>query len=205
MKVRPIEGLGYRRMRIRISEMDDGPIVRRYELSHEWMMDALSGVMSVDGRATGSVAVTAALSGTTVTVTGEMDATFDVPCSRCLGPAEVRVSGRFRLVVSKGPGPRHQEDELELGPEDLELAYYEGQELDLAPHFREQLILSVPIAPLCQPDCWPEWFDGTVAGGDAAVRSRDGQHRHDRKDDNDKKIDPRWAALVRLSEKGSGG
>ena len=187
-------------MRIRITELESGPLARRLDLSQSWMESELDGVMSRDGRASGTADLSLSVSGTTVTVTGRVEADFDVPCSRCLGPARVHVSGPYRLVLAKGPEPRVEEEERELGPEDLELAYYDGDHFDLAPHIREHLLLSVPIAPLCRADCWPEWFGDAVVEQDGPVTGAE-QGEFEEKD----RIDPRWAPLAALAAKLSRG
>ena len=74
-------------------------------------------------------------------------------------------------------------EELELEADDLEFAYYEDDEIDLEPMLREQLILEIPIAPVCNETC--------SAGG--SVRSEDSPEEKNT-------IDPRWAALQRLKE-----
>ncbi len=177
-------------MHIRISDLEKGPGNWVFPLSHAWLSTQLQGMLSEQGTGQGEARLTLSLSGTTVTVTGRVDARFQVPCSRCLAPADVTVKGPFRLVLVRGTGPDGQDEDMELGPEDLELAYYEGDELDLGPYIREHLALAIPIAPLCRPDCWPEWFDGKVQSEDA--------------NDEEAKLDPRWAPLAALASRMNG-
>jgi uncharacterized protein len=44
-------------------------------------------------------------------------------------------------------------EEGELTEDDLDVYPYEGQNVDLEPLLREQLILSVPFAPVCSEEC----------------------------------------------------
>jgi len=40
-----------------------------------------------------------------------------------------------------------------LRAEDLEFSLYEGEEVDLGPLIREQVLLALPTRPLCRDDC----------------------------------------------------
>jgi uncharacterized protein len=37
--------------------------------------------------------------------------------------------------------------------EDLEYSVYDGEEIDLTPFIREQMLLALPTRPLCSDDC----------------------------------------------------
>ena len=41
----------------------------------------------------------------------------------------------------------------ELEEEDLDLSFYEGEEIDLSPLVQEQIILALPTRPLCRESC----------------------------------------------------
>ena len=43
--------------------------------------------------------------------------------------------------------------EAELTDDELDLSVYEGDEIDLAPLLREQIILALPTRPLCDEHC----------------------------------------------------
>ena len=51
------------------------------------------------------------------------------------------------------PPPTDLEVERELDLDDLDTASHDGVEVDLEPLLREQLVLAVPIKPVCQPEC----------------------------------------------------
>ena len=44
-------------------------------------------------------------------------------------------------------------EELELKKEELEISHYYGDFVDLVPILCEQIILLIPIKPLCSPEC----------------------------------------------------
>jgi len=73
-------------------------------------------------------------------------------CSRCGDELDYEINSQFELVLMPG-SERISEMEKELSSEDLEHIYYQGEELDLAPYFQEQIALEVPIQFLCYENC----------------------------------------------------
>lgn len=67
--------------------------------------------------------------------------------------ADAKASERPRGGRVPHEGEASEELGVELGDEDLDLYGYEGEEIDLAPMLREQLVLAVPFAPLCTEAC----------------------------------------------------
>ena len=114
-----------------------------------------------------------------IVVHGSASANFHDQCRRCLKPVESAVGVSIAELYQR-----------EITDPDAYLL--EGDQLNLAPLVREHLLLALPEAPLCRPDC-PGLC--TVCGADksnpaeancgcAAVVS-----------------DPRWAALEGLRDK----
>ena len=71
-------------------------------------------------------------------------------CARCLEPYAFDLDTDFFFVLV----PRAElADEMELHDEELDLSFYQGDEVDLTPLVREQIILALPSRPLCREDC----------------------------------------------------
>ncbi|MFQ5665895.1 MAG: DUF177 domain-containing protein [Candidatus Binatia bacterium] len=71
-------------------------------------------------------------------------------CARCVEDFGFRLEKDFFVaMVPKQELPA----EAELSGEDLDLSFYEGDEIDLSPLVREQIILGLPTRPLCREDC----------------------------------------------------
>jgi uncharacterized protein len=71
-------------------------------------------------------------------------------CARCLEAYPFDLNKDFFLVlVPRSELPR----EMDLRDEELDLSFYEGEEIDLTPLVREQIILALPSRPLCREDC----------------------------------------------------
>ena len=98
--------------------------------------------------------------GENVFARGTLDAWVELACSRCL--ANLRHPIHEDLMVTYLPGgqiPNEEGLDAEAEAEDAdegdaEDTYgYEDEEIDVEPLVRERLLLAVPYAPLCKPDC----------------------------------------------------
>lgn len=119
-----------------------------------------------------------------VLVTGSADVTVTAECSRCLDPMEwdeeVEFSELFAYPATDSRG--HVVDDPD---DDSELPQLEDDLLDLEPILRDAIVLSLPLAPVCDDSC-------TGLCSTCGERLSDG-HTH-------AGSDPRWAALSHLLE-----
>jgi uncharacterized protein len=86
------------------------------------------------------------------TLTGRVVTTLDLACSRCAEPVVWPVDLVFDLTYL----PQQTEaeaGEFEIAEEDLGVAYYTDETIDLGHLMREQFYLVVPMKPLCTDDC----------------------------------------------------
>jgi uncharacterized protein len=88
--------------------------------------------------------------GADVDVAGEIRATVPQACSRCLetflAPVRARVDVR---LVPKGLA----RDDAELGRDDLDVDFYENDEIDLGRLIQNETTLALPMKALCREDC----------------------------------------------------
>jgi uncharacterized protein len=87
----------------------------------------------------------------TVFIEGSAATVVEAPCCRCLEMADLPVRASFRYTFC--PPPDQPQEEWELSTEDLELAYYEEDTIDLDRLIFEQIMLQLPIKPLCRETC----------------------------------------------------
>gem|GEM_PF-35690 len=87
----------------------------------------------------------------TVFVEGDVATSVEAPCSRCLEMTRLPVGGHFRYTFS--PPPATPKEEWELTAEDLDFAYYEEDTIDLDMVIFEQIMLQIPVKPLCRESC----------------------------------------------------
>ncbi len=146
----------------------DLPVHRTVEADAAYAAEVLKGLPMRDALGdadAGGATLDAELyvEGTNVHVAGTVKGHVVVACSRCLGPASIPVDETLRvtfmpqgeIAATPAPADESSEDEggLELTDQDLDVFPYDGEAVDLEPLVREQLVLSVPYAPLCREDC----------------------------------------------------
>ena len=87
-----------------------------------------------------------------LTITGSISATVSLQCSRCLIEFEKKLS--FDVDLLYLPIEEMGDDEAhELSPDESEIAFYRNDEIDIEDVIREQLILNLPMKPLCSDEC----------------------------------------------------
>ena len=90
-------------------------------------------------------------SGMELFFSGSLHAEVTATCARCAEDFSVASDRDFRFVLApKSLGDLNGKD---LNAEDLEFSLYAGEEVDLSPLMREQLLLALPTRPLCQEGC----------------------------------------------------
>jgi uncharacterized protein len=113
-----------------------------------------------------------------VLVTGDLDVPLVGSCARCLEPIE----DTLRLDVQElyaYPGST-----TEATSEEEEVRRLEGDFLDLEPLVRDAVVLSLPLAPVCTPDC-----SGLCVDCGLRLDDLPDDHTHE-------VVDARWAALA---------
>lgn len=83
---------------------------------------------------------------------GRVETMLELPCGRCLEPFRWPVDALFDLRYQPR-GEDSGEGEREIREDDLTTAFYEDETIDLAQLMREQFYLSLPMKPLCDPEC----------------------------------------------------
>jgi len=122
------------------------------ELGPEWFsrwQEQDPGLEFAAGEVTGTVRLEK--HGRDVLVRGALSGKLKLTCSRCLETFEAKVAADFDLLLL--PRPEQTTSREELTPEDLDLDYYSGEVVDLESLLKEQIVLMVPLKPLCAEDC----------------------------------------------------
>jgi uncharacterized protein len=85
-------------------------------------------------------------------LSGRVQTTLELPCSRCLEsfvrPVDAQFDLRYQPQSLNASG-----DEHEIQEDDLSTAFYEHDQIDLGQLMREQFLLSLPMKPLCSDAC----------------------------------------------------
>ena len=113
-----------------------------------------------------------------ILVSGRLSADVRLTCARCLTPLEGAVETEVQELFVPDPGPEGEAEGYPLG---------EPEAVDLEPMVRDAVVLALPFAPLCRPEC-----QGLCerCGGDRNIGSCTC---------TDEVTDPRWAVLSELT------
>jgi uncharacterized protein len=102
------------------------------------------------------------IEGENVFARGQLTGWLEVACSRCVGAMRVEIDEPLQVTfmpAARLPDAEAVEGEAEVEAaidpdvDDIDLFPYSGEEVDLEPLMREQIILAVPFAPLCTDSC----------------------------------------------------
>ncbi len=148
-----ISGLGYS-VDSKVFVVDVSRLRTGVERVERRLDGALFAEPGEDFRVVSSVEFTADLrkDGRKVRATGRVRATLECACSRCLEPYTIPVDSSFDalfLPAAANTGAA----EAEIGDDDLGVAFYTDDAIDLGEVVREQFYLALPMKPLCRDDC----------------------------------------------------
>ncbi len=93
------------------------------------------------------------VNGERVRVTGVVNAELDVTCSRCLTRNPVHIEKKFDLEYWPDLEVEKEGEEIALTYDELEIGFYSDDELDLTAVVSEQIVLEIPMKPVCRDDC----------------------------------------------------
>jgi len=94
--------------------------------------------------------------GEMVEVEGSVESIVRLGCGRCLVDFEYPLVGRFALTFAHElPEITDEEgsEEVELSAEEMGLILFHGDEIDLGEAIAEQVIMALPMRPLCREEC----------------------------------------------------
>lgn len=173
---------------LNVQDIDEAGKEYDFPVTPAWLARALedTDVDPSEDAGEGRLVMHAHRQGSDIVLHGHVTAGLVVECARCLGEAPVDVSVDVAsLLTARSTELRPEPDEVDLTPEDLERDFYSGDEIVLDDVVRENLLLEVPIKPLCAEDCPGIPVPADVAGPSDIRATEDG-------------VDPRLAPLKEL-------
>jgi uncharacterized protein len=136
-----------------------------------------------------SVALTVTPTAGMFAVEGRIRGRVTLACSRCLAPAECPIKSFFKLTFSRripADEPDAPSETRQLQSEEMGVVLFEGDAIDFRDVIQEQVIMTIPMRPLCREDC-------------RGLCPRCGTDlNHEACDCDRKEVDPRLAALKQL-------
>lgn len=91
--------------------------------------------------------------GTEITITGRISTMVEMACARCLKPHDEILTDTFEVAYHPLPTLTKWNEEVELTEADMSTSYYEGETISLSELVHDQVVLLLPIQPLCHPAC----------------------------------------------------
>lgn len=123
-----------------------------------------------------------------IRVVGEFATQVELKCARCLEPVTADLASKFDLLY-RPLKAGNTGDEVSISEADTEVSFYQGEGLELEEVVKEQVLLGIPLKPLCQEDCQGLCAQCgqnlNVAACDCTVI----------------RTDPRWDALAGIKER----
>lgn len=102
------------------------------------------GPVQIDGQAT--------VAGDGLRIRGHIKGTIRPFCARCLEPIDTEVDTDLDLLYQPASDVQSGQ-EVEIHEADIELAFFTGAGIEVEDVAREQMLLAVPMQPLCQVGC----------------------------------------------------
>jgi uncharacterized protein len=127
--------------------------------------------------------------GSLIAVSGSLDVTVEMQCSRCLEKNAFLLDPEFEFVLAPATA-KNLPHEIELQKEELNTEFYKGETIDLLEIVRNQIILTVPFKPLCSPAC-------------KGICPKCGKNKNKESCEcvDEGTVDPRFVALQKISKK----
>ncbi len=100
----------------------------------------------------GEIDVRISKSGTDVVVHGHAKADVELPCARCLEPVKVTLEPEISVLMVPASKVRH-EREHEMASSEADVLPYDGENVVLDDLVRDDLLLEIPMIPLCSETC----------------------------------------------------
>lgn len=87
-----------------------------------------------------------------IRMVGEFSTQVELKCARCLEPVKADLGNKFDLLY-RPLQAGNTGVEVAISEADTEVSFYQGEGLELEEVLKEQVLLAVPLKPLCQEDC----------------------------------------------------
>lgn len=96
-------------------------------------------------------------SGQIVEVDGQLSTTAEFSCGHCLQPYQTELATEFALTYTPYVAEQlegvEEDAEVELESDEMGLVYYQHEIIDLFQPLQDQLVMALPISPICKDDC----------------------------------------------------
>ena len=141
---------------IPVRELDVAGKPFRFPVRTAWVRGALEGTAVGATEQDGHLELRLSRSGTDVVVRGKLEAQVTAQCARCLEPAPVVVSETISALAVPATTVRQSsggKDDDDLSPDQADFIAFDGETVVLDDLVRDELLLGIPMIPLCSEAC----------------------------------------------------
>lgn len=173
---------------IKTIDLDAGGKDYTMPIRPAWVRGALEDTEAKATGKEGVLAVRASKSGSDVVVHGTLDASLRVPCARCLEPFDAEIHADLSLLYVPGHKVKDADEgevEYTLDEAEADTLPYDGETVVMDDLVRDELLLNLPMIPLCSEAC---------PGMSPAPENEPGEP-------TEKPVDPRLAPLLAFRDK----
>jgi len=135
-------------MLYKFNDISDEGLSLKVPLSADWLKEECPHLEATPAREGLSFKGHLSRQGDDAFLRGTLSGALEFTCSRCLEPAKVPV--RLPVQVSFVASSEDDEDESD---DDVDVAHFDGDEINIGPELREQILLNMPINPVCREAC----------------------------------------------------
>jgi uncharacterized protein len=142
---------------IPVSDLDAGGREYHFEVRPAWVNGALEDHEAKATTKVGKLDIRASKSAQDVVVHGTLDAEVRVTCGRCTEPFDLPIHSDLSVLYvprSELKAPKsNDKDEYEFSAEEADTLPYSGETVVLDDLVRDELMLEIPMIPLCSEGC----------------------------------------------------
>jgi uncharacterized protein len=144
---------------VSIADLDAGGREFKFAVRAAWVRGALEDTDATAAGTDGKLDVRVSKSGHDVVVRGRIGVDLRTQCARCLQDVTIHLDHPLTALmvpaseVGARGGRRGEDEDAELALEDLDVVPYSGETIALDEIVRDELVLELPIVPLCSEDC----------------------------------------------------
>jgi uncharacterized protein len=139
------------------ADLDAGGKEFQFTIKPSWTRGVLEGHEADATEKEGELQIRASKSGADVVVHGRMDLELQVPCARCLEPFSLPIHADLTVIYAvaarlKSPDAGTDE-EYEFSADEADTLPFDGDTVVLDELVKDELLLEVPMIPLCSEAC----------------------------------------------------
>jgi len=122
-------------------------------LSAQWIAETLAPGQGYAAASDGEMRLSVLRSDTTIVVRGEVTMPLSAPCSRCLVPVTYAEATPIELTLIPDTEMADSSPDGELTDDQVSLGTYHDPYVDLGELLHDEVLLALPMQPLCQDNC----------------------------------------------------